>query len=142
MERGARIRSFIERADRAPDGVLHLPGVGALILINPMADEAELLETLGIEPSACLKVDGYWRSMSDVHFVQIQSAEAAAGRRSGLYVRHEGSVAYDLNFVAVVEETPIDRPIVEHVMRRFAELESTDLPRTAGLQRIDAPEGR
>lgn len=105
MNRKERLAEFAERVAADPGAVRDSSDCGRYLAVNPMADEMELLEELGIKPSACNKVDLYWEYEDDVKFVEIQTEEYAAGRTPGIYARKAPS-GY-INIVVVVREPVI-----------------------------------
>lgn len=72
--RRQRLRDFEARASFAPGDVRALPGAPwRYLAVHPMADEAALLERLGIPPEQCLEVDAWVRTANDALFFQVRS---------------------------------------------------------------------
>jgi hypothetical protein len=119
-KRAQRRSDFRQRADAAPAGVISVPERGwQYIPVHPMADEARLLESLGMTPEDCTAVDCYWAARTDVVFLQIVTRDRVAGN-PGLYARRSEKRPYMVYLSAVVDQKYITRAVVEAVMSGFS----------------------
>jgi hypothetical protein len=117
MSKEMRLEDFAARAGADPDSARTLGSLGRYLAVNPMSDEVALLARLGIEASACTKVDLYWEH-DDVWFVQIQSELYASPRRPGIYARL--ALSGYVNVVVVVSERLISSHVVSRSLREAA----------------------
>jgi hypothetical protein len=92
--------------------------------VHPMADEAALLEKLGITPSDCSHVHAYWRTEQDAYFVQVNTA-TEYGRP--VPVGFSASWWHDdpprLHLTAIVDAPYVTRALFEAALARFASLD-------------------
>lgn len=114
----ARVKDFEERAKADPDAVHSEPEIGRYFAVHPMADETALLKRLGIDASACKKVDLFWRRKDDVLFVQVEGSGYSVARTSGYYARKAPS-GY-LNIVAVISDDVVTSNTVRRVLAELA----------------------
>lgn len=117
MNNDERIADFATRAQWDHQALREIPGAGRYIAINPMADEAELLSTLGLGPSSCVKVDLYWECRGDVRFVQIETQGYTPQRAPGVYGRIAPS-GY-VNLVAIVAGLSISSELVSDTLKKI-----------------------
>lgn len=110
-----RVRDFHRRARCAPEDVRRL-GAGQYLTIHPLADEAELLKRLGIQPADCTSADAYWFTGRDVVLLSVSSREpGAVARRNPQAIWQQ-----DRFFIVVeVEDRPLTTPTFESVMQRL-----------------------
>ena len=78
-----RVAAFRRRSNLDPAELRRRRSLGEFICVHPMSDEHELLESIGVVPAACIKVDAYWFDGEDVHFVEVVSS--AYGDETGVY---------------------------------------------------------
>jgi hypothetical protein len=128
-----RIADFESRIKHDPGALKVISGAGRYFPVNPMADETELLLSLGILPSACVKVDLYWEYDKDIRFVQIQCESYSVKKVAGFYAC-KGPSGY-VDFIVVVSEAFISSCIVNNTLERIVRLEPIS-PLSNALQRI------
>jgi hypothetical protein len=131
-KRGARqqrVADFDLRMGDAATQVVGLQNLGRYIAVNPMADQTEQLQQLGIAADSCTKVDLYWHFRDDVWFIQVQARSYAMERAPGIYARRADS-GY-LNVVVVLAEELIASATVAAALGKIA---SHQIP----VRRLDA----
>jgi len=117
--RNPRVEDFEARAKADPDALHSDPEFGRYLVVNPLADETQVLNRLGIYASACTKVDLFWqRTADEVSFVQVESRRYSIERKPGYYARNAPS-GY-LNIVAVVTEDLVTSDVVLRVLTELA----------------------
>jgi hypothetical protein len=66
-------------------------------VIHPLADEAEQLAELGMEPEECQSADAYWRYRDSVYFVQLYGTRYGSRRRpAGIYYCFDQHIRQDV----------------------------------------------
>jgi hypothetical protein len=130
-----RMRDFNARARDAPEAGFEDPSVGEYIAVNPLADEVDLLDRLGISPSQCTKVDCYWKRGGDVCFLQVET-RANTSREPGLWARTSAGNPPYVNLVAIVEESFVTRQLLHRVMNALSEFEIDRIQLGTNLERL------
>jgi hypothetical protein len=133
MTNEERVADFAERVEMGPEAVRSL-AEGRYLSVNPMADEQDLLATLGIAASSCTKVDLYWEFAADVKFVQVQTVAYTDVRPPGMYAR-VASTGY-VNVVIVVDDMTISSVVVADALKRAAEARIDERTLTTVLTKL------
>ena len=117
-----RIRDFKERVANEPAGARNLRAGGEIVTIHPMADESELLASLGLSPSDCIAVDAYWLVGGDVVFLQLHTATSDLHHAAGLYARLATYPPKHVNLAVVVEVDEITSDVLEREAEKLCKV--------------------
>jgi hypothetical protein len=83
-DRRRLVKDFDQRVQDADPVQLLTRASSVAIVVHPTADETELLQRIGSEPSCCESVDAYWRYGGSVYWVEVLG-QRYAGRPAGIY---------------------------------------------------------
>jgi hypothetical protein len=143
MNKKDRLADFASRVKGDPTPVRTVAGGGRYWTVHPMADELELLATLGLASSSCTKVDLYWEYGGDVKFVQIYSTSYFDERPPGLYTVERPPGLYAcaassgyINIVVVVKDVSISSGVVDDALRVAIEARIDENALKAELTRL------
>lgn len=118
-KRAQRRSDFAARKKASPTEVYVVADRGwEYITVHPMANETNLLTSLGMKPADCTSVDCYWSAKKDVVFLQV-AARGASHFEPGLYASRAEAAPNRMHLLAVVECDVISRSTLEAIMTRF-----------------------
>jgi len=89
------VKDFDQRVQAADPVQLLTRASSVAIVVHPTADETELLQRIGSEPSRCESVDTYWRYGESVYWVEVLG-QRYADRPTGIYYLFDGAHRQDV----------------------------------------------